>query len=451
MGKPGLSKRGSTCVNLIPVIKKGREMRTFENTREFAKKLDGQDVLRPYKERFYIREGMIYMDGNSLGLCSKDGEQCVRKALEDWKTYGIDMWTHPDADYFLYQDKLGALLAPLINADPEEVTVCASVTVNVHQGVATFYQPTEKRNKIVMDDLNFPTDRYAVYSQIRLHGYDPETCLKIVESRDGKYIDEDAVISAMTEDVCLVFLPSVLYRSSQLLDMERITKAARDRGILVGWDLCHSIGAVPHDFKKIDADFALWCNYKYLNGGPGAIAGLYINRKHFKREPGLAGWHGNKKSTQFELRQVFEHAEYAGGWQTGTQPILSMAPLEGSLRMYAEAGMERVREKSLDLTAYLMHLIREKLVRYGFSIGNPENDAIRGGHVALEHDDAIKISAALKAVDVIPDFRYPNVIRLAPIPLYTSYEDVYEMVERIIGIMETKEYEKFTEKPGTVA
>ncbi|MFA9424525.1 MAG: kynureninase, partial [Sedimentibacter sp.] len=302
-----------------------------------------------------------------------------------------------------------------------------------------------------MDDINFPTDKYAVYSQIKIHGYDPEKCLKVVKSRDGKYIYEDDMIEAMTDDVCLILLPSVLYRSSQLVDMKKITVAAHKKGIYVGFDLCHSIGSVHHDFKDIDCDFAMWCNYKYINGGPGAIAGLYINRKHFKMQPGLAGWQGNNKQTQFDLSQDFDHAEYAGGWQTGTQPILSMAPIEGSLRMFEEAGIDNVREKSLTLTAYMMYLIDLKLKKYSFSYGNPVDDSMRGGHVALEHDDAIRIAKALKANNVIPDFRFPNIIRLAPIALYTSYEDVYEMVERIIKIMENKEYEKYDSNRGVVA
>lgn len=418
-------------------------MYEFKETLEYAKELDQNDTLAKFKERFYIRENLIYMDGNSLGLCSKDAEKYVIKALEDWKKHGIGMWTAPDANYFLYQDKLGALTAPLINADPEEVTICTNTTINIHQGIATFYHPNEKRNKIIMDDINFPTDKYAVYSQIKLHGFDPEECLKTVKSRDGKYIYEDDIIEAMTDDVCIVFLPSVLYRSAQLIDMEKIAKAAHERGIIVGFDLAHSIGAIPHDLKKIDPDFAVWCNYKYMNGGPGAIAGLYINKKHFEKEPGLAGWHGNKKETQFELKQKFEHAKYAGGWQTGTQPILSMVPIEGSLKMYEEAGIEEIRKKSLNLTAYLMYLIDTKLSRYGFSVGNPRKDEIRGGHVALEHDDARRINEAMKSKDIVPDFRFPNVIRIAPIAFYTSYEDVYEMVERIIDIMENKEYELF--------
>ena len=425
-------------------------MYEFEATREFAEKKDCEDRLAAFRDRFYLREGIIYMDGNSLGLCSKDAEEYVAKAMKDWKEAGIDMWA--GRGYFLYQDTLGKLLAPLIGADPDEVTVCTNTTINVHQGIATFYKPTEKRNKILVDDLNFPTDRYAITSQIALRGFDPADCLKTVKSRDGKYIYEDDIIEAMTDDVCVALFPSVLYRSAQLVDMKRVTKAAHDRGIYVGWDLCHSIGAVPHDFKDIDPDFALWCNYKYLNGGPGAIAGFYINRKHFGMEPGLAGWHGNVKETQFELRLDFEHAPYAGGWQTGSQPVLSMAPIEGSLKMFAEAGIENIREKSLDQTAYLMYLIEKRLVRYGFRIGNPPADnMMRGGHVALEHDDAIRINSALKAEGVVPDFRYPDVIRLAPIALYTSYEDIYEMVERIIDIMDNKKYEKFENKTGTVA
>lgn len=416
-------------------------MYNFELTREFARNLDKEDRLAKFKERFYINEGEIYMDGNSCGLCSKDAEETLFKALKAWKELGIGIWTK--GGYFLYQDTLGALMAPLLNAEPEEVTCGNSTTVNVHQGILTFYHPTPERNKIVMDDISFPSDKYAVISDIRAAGYDPDECLKEVKSRDGEFIYEDDIIEAMTDDVCIVLLPSVLYRSAQLVDMERITKEAHKRGIYVGFDLCHSIGVVPHDFKKIDPDFALWCDYKYLSGGPGAIAGLYINKKHFNMKPGLAGWQGNRKDTQFNLYQSFEHAKYAGGWQIGTQPILSMAPLEGSLNMINEAGLENIRAKSLNITAYLMYLIDEKLAKYGFGVGNPREDAVRGGHIALTHDDALRINEAFKANKIIPDFRYPNVIRLAPAPLYNSYEDVYEMVERIIKIMENKEYENY--------
>lgn len=424
---------------------------TYENTLEYARKRDAEDVLSKFKERFYIQKDTIYMDGNSLGLASKDAEECVLKAIEDWKVYGIDVWSHEDTNYFLYQDKLGAMIAPLINAKPEEVTVGNSTTVNVHQAVATFYKPTKDCHKIIMDELNFPTDIYAVRSMIKLHGYDPEDSLILIKSDDGKFLDEDKIIAAMNDDVSMILLPSVLYRSAQLLDMEKVTKAAHEKGIIIGWDLCHSIGAIPHDFKAIQPDFAVFCDYKYLNGGPGAIAGLYINEKHFGLDPGLAGWHGNRKDTQFELNIEFESANYAGGWQIGTQPVFSMAPIEGSMRIFKEAGIENIRKKSLDLTRYLMYLVDENLSEYGFSFGNPDDDRVRGGHVALEHEEAIRICAALKDNKVIPDFRFPNVIRLAPVALYISYEDVFEMVRRLKKIMDNKEYEKYEKKIGTVA
>lgn len=239
----------------------------FELTRDFARKLDQEDKLAKYKERFYINEGEIYMDGNSCGLCSKDAEETLLKALKDWKDLGIGVWTK--GGYFLYQDKLGAMMAPLINADPTEVTCGNSTTVNIHQCIHTFYRPTHERNKITMDDINFPSDKYAVMSDIMAH--DPSECLKVVKSRDGEFIYEEDIIKAMTDDVCIVLLPSVLYRSAQLVDMERISREAHNRGIYVGFDLCHSIGVIPHDFKKIDPDFAVWCDYKYLNGGPGVL------------------------------------------------------------------------------------------------------------------------------------------------------------------------------------
>ena len=238
--------------------------------------------------------------------------------------------------------------------------------------------------------------------------------------------------------------------AAQLLDLERLSREARARGIVIGFDLCHSIGAVDHDFATIDCDFAFWCNYKYLSGGPGATAGLYVNRRHFAAGPGLAGWWGNRKDTQFELRPDFEPADNAGGWQTGTGPILSMAGVDGALDVYAGVDMAAVREKSLAITRYLMALIDEQLSKYGFTVGNPREDARRGGHVCLEHADAIRINEALKAADVVPDFRYPNVIRLAPVALYTRYEDVYELVRRLVEIMETKAYLNYSDKIGPV-
>lgn len=426
-------------------------MGTYENGRAFAQHKDSLDPIAHLRDHFYTKENQIYMDGNSLGLCSKDAEQAVLRALDDWKTYGINIWSGAPTNYFLYHDVIGAKLARLINAKPEEVTICANTTLNVHQCIATFYEPTATRNKILIDELNFPTDRYAITSFVKSRGLDPEKTVKVIHSRDGKTLNEEDILAAMTEDVAVALLPSVLYRSAQLLDLERLTKVAHEKGILIGFDLCHSIGNIDHDFRKIDCDFALWCNYKYLSGGPGAIAGLYINARHFSRGPGLSGWWGNRKDTQFELRDTFEHADNAGGWQTGTGAVLSLAAVDGALDIYEGVDMAAVRAKSLDLTAYLMYLIDTELTPYGFTVGNPREDAVRGGHVALEHAEAARINEALKAAGVVPDFRYPNVIRLAPQPLYIRYTDVYDLVQILKTIMDTGAHLKYENKAGTVA
>lgn len=426
-------------------------MRTYSDQKEFALKKDKSDKLSGLRDFFYTKENQIYMDGNSLGLCSKTAENAVIRAIADWKEQGINIWSKASTDYFLYHDVIGAKIAPLINAKPEEVTVCANTTLNVHQCIATFWKPTKEKYKIIIDELNFPTDRYAVESQIVTRGYDIDEVLTVVKSENGKTLNEDSIIDLFTDDVALVLLPSVLYRSSQLLDLKKLTDAAHKKGILIGFDLCHSIGNVNHDFNDISPDFAMWCNYKYLSGGPGAVAGLYVNSKHFDKNVGLSGWWGNRKDTQFELRDHFEKTQGAGAFQTGTGSILSLAAIDGALDIYKDVDIADIREKSLDLTAYLMYLIDTELSQYGFTVGNPRDDAHRGGHVALEHADAIRINEALKDADVIPDFRYPNVIRLAPVPQYTRYIDIYELVNRIKDIMDNKKYEKYENKAGTVA
>ncbi|MCK9918199.1 kynureninase, partial [Microbacteriaceae bacterium K1510] len=269
--------------------------------------------------------------------------------------------------------------------------------------------------------LNFPSDIYALQSQLRLHGYNPAEYLVQVKSRDGRFIEEADIIAAMTDEIALIILPTVLYRSGQLLDIERLTAEAHARGILIGFDGCHSVGAIPHFFHQWDVDFAYWCNYKYLNSGPGGVGGLYVNQKHFGRDPGLAGWFGSRKDKQFDMEHTFTPAETAGAFQIGTPHVLSMAPLLGSLQMFAEAGLVKIREKSLRLTQYMMDLIQHELPDAGFTIGNPREDQHRGGHVSLEHQDAARICKALKENRIIPDFRAPNIVRLAPVALYTSY------------------------------
>lgn len=418
---------------------------------EKAKGLDQQDELAIFRKKFYIREGSIYLDGNSLGLLSKPAEQAMLTVMDAWRQYGIDGWTEGEHPWFTLSEKLGAMSASLVGADTDEVVVTGSTTVNLHQLVATFYQPKGKRTKILADTLTFPSDIYALQSQIRLRGLDPEEHLVQVRSRDGHTLAAEDIVDAMTEEVAMIILPSVLYRSGQLLDMKTLTEAAKERGIPIGFDLCHSIGAIPHDLSGWGVDFAFWCNYKYLNGGPGGTGGLYVNRKHLGGMPGLAGWFSSRKDVQFDMDHQLIPADTAGAFQIGTPHVLSCAPLIGSLEMFAEAGIQRVREKSLQQTRFLMELVDDELSGLGFSLGNPREDERRGGHVCLVHEEAVRICKSLKDYQVIPDYRAPDVIRLAPIALYTSYVEIWEAVQRLKRIMKTREYEKYEKKRGVIA
>lgn len=418
---------------------------------DFALKMDREDPLAAFRERFYLQEDKIYMDGNSLGLMSKDAEESLNRVIDEWKTLGIDGWSRAEVPWFYFSKELAGLMAPLVGAEEDELTIHSSTTVNIHTTIATFYKPTPEKNKILMDSLTFPSDRYAIESQLKLKGFDPGEYLVVIDSENGRTYEEKDIVARMTDDVALVFLPSVLYRSGQLLDMEYLTEEAHKRGILIGFDCCHSAGAVPHELSKWGVDFAVWCNYKYLNVGPGGPATIYINKKHFGLEPGMAGWHGYVQEKQFDLYNEFESACNAGGWQIGTPHMLSTAPLEGSLKIYREAGIHKLREKSLNLTGYMMYLVDEELSRFGFTIGNPREEQRRGGHVALEHEDAVRINAALKDLGVVPDFRRPNVIRLAPVPLYTSYHDVWNVIQIIKKIMEEKIYETYENRRGLIA
>jgi kynureninase len=423
----------------------------FKSDREFAKKLDEKDDLKKFREKFYLNPGEIYMDGNSLGLMSKPAEKAIHRMLEEWKTLGIRGWLGAEKPWYYYSEELSKGLAPLVGASPEEVTVHASTTINIHNLVSTMYEPTEKRYKILIDNLNFPTDRYAIESFLESRGRNLETHLKVVESSDGKTLDEDEIIKAMTDDIALILLPAVLYRSGQLLDIEKLTKKAHEKGIIIGFDCSHSAGVVNHQLSKHGVDFAMWSNYKYLNNGPGGASGLYLNKKHFNKPVGLAGWFGSTKEKQFDLEDHLTPSHDASGLEIGTPNLLSMAPLEGSLEIFKEAGIDQVREKSIQITDYFIYLIDEYLTTFGFEVGSPRESSRRGGHVALVHEEAVRINEALKDEGIVPDFRKPNVIRLAPVPLYISYEEVFDVVMALKRIMDHKTYEKYDKKRSVVA
>ncbi len=410
-----------------------------------ARRLDWTDPLKDFRKRFHIPRGAIYLDGNSLGLLSRDSERALGKALSSWRGQGIKGWLEGDPPWFTLAEGTGARCASLVGADPDEVVMSGTTTVNIHTLANTFYRPSSGRTKIIADELDFPTDVYALKSVLRLHGRDPAADLVLIRSADGRTIEERDVIRAMDVSTGLVFLPSVLYRSGQLLDMETLSREARAKGIPIGFDCSHSTGAVPHELSAWGVDFAVWCSYKYLNGGPGATAFLYVNRRHFARDPALAGWFGSVKERQFDMSLDFEPAGNAGRWQISSPSILSAAPLIGSLAIHEEAGIGAVREKSLKLTRFLIKLADELLAAepYGFSVGTPREDHRRGGHVSLVHPDGMRIAEALRGRGVIPDFRPPDMLRIAPVALYNTFSELWRLVVHIREIIDKREHERF--------
>jgi kynureninase len=428
-----------------------RKTQQYELGEDFALEMDAEDPLAVFRSRFYLIPGSIYMDGNSLGLMSRDAEETLQRVANEWKTLGIAGWGRGKVPWIDYGETLGAMEAPLVGAEPGEVVVTNSTTVNLHNLVATFYEPKGRRRKILADELNFPSDLYALYADILLRGGDPEEDLILVKARNG-LIEEDDVIDQMTGEVALALLPSVYYKSGQLTDMARLTKAAHRKKIWIGFDCSHSVGVVPHFLDRWDVDFAFWCNYKYMNAGPGGTASLYVNKRLFGVRPGLAGWWGNNRSTMFNMETKYDPAKNAAAWQIGTINMFSAAPLEGSLRIMGEAGIERIREKSLKITGYLMYLIDEMLGKapYNYSIATPRAPERRGGHVGVAHREGWRINQALIARGVVPDFRPPNILRLAPIPLYVGYHDVWRVAQHLKAVIDNGEYKGFRDERSTV-
>ncbi|MCF3651300.1 kynureninase [Synoicihabitans lomoniglobus] len=389
------------------------------------------------REEFYLPPGQIYLDGNSLGLLNRRAEAATLQALAAWGAGGISGWE--DVGWIDLAERTAATLAPLIGASPAAVGVMAQTTVNLHQLLATLFDPTHaSRRVIVADELNFASDTHAIHSHLRQRGLDPATHLRCIKSPDGFTLRTTDILATMRDDVQLMVLPSVLYVSGQLLDLAAITRAAREREILIGWDLSHSIGAVPHELEAQGADFAFWCNYKYLNAGPGAVGGLFLHPRHHDRAPGLAGWWGVRPDQRFSLHAEHVPAPGAARLQIGTPSILGLAPLTGSLALFAAAGgIAAVRDRSLALTAHLLSRADTELAALGFSIVTPRDAADRGGHIALAHPSAGQICPALRAAGVVPDYRHPAVLRLAPVAFYTTRADIDQAIDRLIEIMRT--------------
>lgn len=420
----------------------------FSADKNFARQMDQNDPLSNYRNHFFIPDGSLYMDGNSLGLLSKESEYSLKRVFNEWRDLAINGWLNAKLPWFYFAERIGEKAADLVGATPEELILTGTTTINIHSLVSTLYQPSGKKTKILADELNFPSDIYALKGQVRLKGLNPEEELVLVPSHDGHTLKESDIVEQMTDEVTLILLPSVLYRSGQLLDMEYLTKEAHKRNILIGFDCSHSAGVVPHEFDKWDVDFALFCTYKYLNGGPGSPAFLYLNKKHFDREPLLAGWFGNNKETQFNMSLEFDPSRSAGGWQISSPGILSAAPLEGSIDLINEADIQNIREKSVTMTSYLVFLIQELLAvePYGFQIVTPMEPGERGGHIAITRtEEVFRINEALKNKGVVPDFRPPDLIRIAPSPLYNTYREIWQVVQYLKEIVDNREYTDFSD------
>ncbi|MBI2516099.1 MAG: kynureninase [Opitutae bacterium] len=412
---------------------------------------DQADPFARFRAEFHLPPGKIYLDGNSLGPLSRRAESALQRVLGEWRTLGINGWTDAAPPWVTLSEHIAAQLAPLVGAAPGDIAVTGSTTGNLHQLLATLFDLAGPRKVILGDELNFPSDAHALASHLRQRGLDPARHLREVRSRDGRTLHEDDIVAAFTPDVQLAVLPAVLYVSGQLLDITWLTREAHARGILIGWDCSHSIGAVPHALAASGADFAFWCSYKYLNAGPGAVGGLYLHRRHHARAPGLAGWWGVRAARRFAMSHTHEPAADAAALHVGTPHVLSLAPLQGSLELFAEAGgVEPLRAKSLTLTRALIELADTELAGFGFRVVTPREDARRGGHVALAHPQAWQFCSALKAAGVVPDFRPPDIIRLAPAPLYNTFADCAEAVARLAQIARTKAHEQFPAQPAAV-
>jgi kynureninase len=441
---------------------------------EVAARLDADDPLSGFADRFSVPDDVLYMDGNSLGPASDAALASLDRVVDEWRERLIGGWTDADPPWFSVGERIGAALAPLVGADPDEVVVGNSITVNVHTLVGTFLDELRAGNgpdraehaaadgtwapggdpdvdpAVLVNDLDFPSDHYAIRAQLRSRGIDPDEKLRIVESRDGRTIDPRDVEAALEahDDVGIVFMPTALYRSGQLFDVARIAEAAHDAGAYAGFDAAHSVGAVPHAFADADVDFAVWCTYKYLNAGPGAIGALFVAERHHGLTPALAGWWGHEKATQFEMNMTYTPADSAGAWQIGTPPLLAAAPLEGAVETLREAGIDRIRAKSLALTDFLIASVDERLPEV--SVGTPRDRDARGGHVALEHPEAERLSEALTDRGVVVDFRPPNVVRVCPAAPYTGFADVLEVVDRIEALLESGDHLAYAVGEGGV-
>lgn len=421
---------------------------TFQNTLAFAQQLDIQDELKNYRSEFIFpqhnEKDVIYFTGNSLGLQPKRAKKYVDDIMNDWASLAVEGHFYAEKPWWDYQERFAEPLSKIVGAKPSEVTVMNTLTVNLHLLMVSFYQPTQKRYKIICEEKAFPSDQYMLQSQIKFHGFDPKEALVEIKRREGEHTIrlEDIIekINELENELALVLWGGVNYYTGQVFDMQAITKAGHKVGAKVGFDLAHAAGNVELKLNEWNVDFAAWCSYKYMNSGPGNASGCFIHEKHHQANlPRFAGWWGHNKERRFKMEPDFDPILGADGWQVSNLPVLSLAPYLASVQMFAEVGMEKLIKKRNQLTAYLEFILREidqEISGTQFEIITPRNQEERACQLSVYlHGQGRTLFDYLMANGVITDWREPNVIRLAPVPFYCSYEDMYRFGEILIQFL----------------
>ena len=411
---------------------------TFLNTKEFAQELDKQDELSSYRNEFSFpqvnEKNVIYFTGNSLGLHSKRAKKYVDEVMTDWENLAVEGHFYAEKPWWDYHERFANPLSKIVGALPSEVTVMNTLTVNLHLMMVTFYKPTPKRFKILCEAKAFPSDQYMIQSQVKFHGLNPENAIVEIQRREGEHnirLEDILVkIEEVGDELALVLIGGVNYYTGQVFDMKTITEAGHKAGAYVGWDLAHAAGNIKLELHDWDVDFAAWCSYKYMNSGPGNASGCFIHEKHHNNTSlsRFAGWWGHNKERRFKMEPTFDPVRGAEGWQISNLPILSLAPYLASVEMFDEIGMDALIVKRNKITSYLEFILQEisKEVNGSFEIITPSNQEERGCQLSvLLHGEGRSLFDYLMKNGVITDWREPNVIRLAPVPLYCSFEDMY--------------------------
>lgn len=412
---------------------------TFENTREFAQQLDAQDALHKYQEEFIFPQvngkKVIYFTGNSLGLQPKRTKAYVDEVMNDWGNLAVEGHFYAEKPWWDYHERFAGPLSKIVGALPAEVTVMNTLTVNLHLLMVSFYRPTTIRYKIICEEKAFPSDQYMFQSQVRFHGYKPEDAIVEIKRREGEHNirleDILAKIAEVGEELALVLIGGVNYYTGQVFDMKTITEAGHKAGAYVGWDLAHAAGNIKLELHDWNVDFAAWCSYKYMNSGPGNASGCFVHEKHHTNPdlPRFAGWWGHNKERRFKMEPNFDPVHGAEGWQISNLPILSLAPYLASVTLFDEIGMDALIQKRDTITSYLEFILHEidKEVNSNFEIITPSNPTERASQLSVFlHGEGRSLFDYLMKNGIITDWREPNVIRLAPVPLYSSFEDMYD-------------------------